>query len=638
MPETRYVRAGDAEIAYQTIGSGPVDLVWAYGMLTHLEVKWEEPSLAAMLRELSRFSRLILFDRRGCGLSDRGDRHLSPTLEERVEDVVAVLDAVGSQQASFFGVSEGCGLAALFASMHPERTHRLVLYGGISRLLRDAEHPWGVMDAAAYDAAFAPVFRQWGTLEGAAAMVGLVAPSAAGDRDYLAWFARQQRLSLSRDAVVRFMATVVAYDLDAVFPSVHVPTLVLHRSGDTVVPLSSPRRLASRIPGARLVELPGTDHLPYVGDSASVVEAVRAFLGAAIARAPASSRLVTLLVTDARTPAAVALVRRHVRRMDGAEVTSPSGEELVWFDSATRALRCAMGALRAAHAQGIELRAVVHAGECEVGRGSVDGAPVVVPTALLRQAPAGRVLATATVRDIVPGSDITLTDPWRVRLPGTGGVLTVTTAAAGETLSAGGVGGGGGHGGGAERVFRKDGEYWTLAFEGRTVRLRDSKGMADLMTLLAAPGRERHVLDLVAGTPGTSAVHAALHRSAPQPVIDAQARGRYRQRLAEVDEALGGSDVDTVVSARLLEEKDWLLRELTAAYGLGDRARAVPDEVERARKAVYRRVADALRRVEQAHPGLGRHLRCSVHTGVYCSYDPERDLAWTTGRQDPQTD
>ena len=332
-PETRYARAGDADIAYATVGDGP-DLVWAYGLMTHLELKWEEPSLAAMLRRLAEFSRLIFFDRRGCGLSDRGDRHLAPTLEERVADIAAVLDAAGSRRASLFGVSEGCALAALFASMYPRRTERIVLYGGISRMVKDAAHPWGLMEPAEIDAAWEPVLTNWGTAAGAAAMVRLIAPSMAGDRDYLAWFARQQRQSLSRDAVVKFMTTVAEYDMDEVFPAVRVPALVLHRAGDTMVPSSSARRVASRIPGAVLVELPGSDHLPYVGDADAVVEATRQFLAGQAEPAPGDRQLITLLATDAPDTESGALVRRHVRRLGGAEI--PGREAGCWPGSARR--------------------------------------------------------------------------------------------------------------------------------------------------------------------------------------------------------------------------------------------------------------------------------------------------------------
>ncbi|PJJ58222.1 pimeloyl-ACP methyl ester carboxylesterase [Mumia flava] len=616
-PETHYARTGDVEIAYQTVGDGPVDLVWAFGLMTHLEVKWEEPSLTAMLEELSRFTRLILFDRRGCGLSDRGDRHLAPTLEERVQDVVAVLDAVGSERASFFGVSEGCALAALFASMHPQRTERIILYGGISRLLRDGDHPWGVLDETEYDAAFGPVFQHWGTPEGATAQVSLIAPSAADDPDYLAWFARQQRLALSRDAVVRFMDTAKRYDLDDVFQTVRAPTLVVHRSGDTVVPTSSARRIASRIPGARLVELPGVDHLPYVGDAASIVDAVREFLGVPAPPAPTDHRLVTLLATDAHDPDSLALVRRHARRWDGVEVTTASGDGAIRFDSATHAVRCGLGVVRAAHDGGVALRAAVHTGECEVGGPIVRGPASRVPAALLRHGPPGRVVVSGTVRDVVPGSGIVFAAEQRVRLPDPLGEITMTTVAVPGEEEAGRT---------PEQVFRRDGEYWTVAFEGRVVTLRDSKGMHDLATLLAEPGRERHVLDLCAGEAG------AAPRTAPsQEVVDGQARADYRRRLAELDEAVREAEALGGSTEALVEERDWLVRELATAYGVGGRVRTVPDDAERARKAVYRRVADALRRIEQAHPELGRHLRHSVHTGTYCSYDPERALRWVTG-------
>ena len=613
-PDTHYARTGDVEIAYQTIGDGPVDLVWAFGLMTHLEVKWEEPSLAAMLHELSRFARVIMFDRRGCGLSDRGDRHLAPTLQERVEDVVAVLDAVGSERASLFGVSEGCALATLFASMHPGRTERVILYGGISRLLRDEDHPWGVLDADLYDAAFGPVFEHWGTREGALAQVRLIAPSAAEDEDYLAWFARQQRLSLSRDAVVRFMGTVTTYDVEAVLPTVRAPTLVLHREDDTIIPLGSALRVASRIPGAEVVELPGSDHLPYLGDAGAVVDAVRTFLGVP-APEPGDRRLVTLLAADAPDAVAATLVRRHLRRWGATEVEGPPGVAAGCFDSATRALRCALGLLDAGEEQGLDLRAAVHTGECAIDGGRVSGPAARVTPALLDHTGPGRAVATRTVREVVPGSGVEFARGSRVRLPGSLGEVEVS-----EVVRPGAVAP---PTPGPEQVFRRDGEYWTVAFEGRVVTLRDTKGMRDLAALLAQPGRERHVLDLASGEGGVAVTR--------QPVLDAEAHRRYRARLAELDVDLAGAEAAGSATAELAEERDWLVRELAAAYGVGGRGRAMTDDAERARKAVYRRVRDALARIEDAHPRLGRHLRHSVHTGVYCSYAPERDLRWTTG-------
>jgi pimeloyl-ACP methyl ester carboxylesterase len=637
-PETRYARAGDVDIAYATVGDGP-DLVWAYGLMTHLELKWEEPSLAAMLRRLAEFSRLIFFDRRGCGLSDRGDRHLAPTLEERVADIVAVLDAAGSSRASLFGVSEGCALAALFASMYPRRTERIVLYGGISRMVRDAAHPWGLMEPAEIDAAWEPVLTNWGTAAGAAAMVRLIAPSMAGDRDYLAWFARQQRQSLSRDAVLKFMTTVAEYDMDEVFPAVRVPALVLHRAGDTMVPSGSARRVASRIPGAVLVELPGSDHLPYVGDADAVVEATRQFLAGRAEPAPGDRQLITLLATDAPDTESGALVRRHVRRLGGAEIRGHDGGVLARFGTATTAIRCGLGIAGAASRHRAGLRVGVHTGECEITPGGIGGPAARVPRALAGLAGPGQVIVSGTVRDLVLGSGIRFTGERRVRLRGLPGqyqVLTVVppsaTPAGPEPAPPSGSGQG--------NVFRLDGEYWTVAFEGRVVTLRDSKGMHDLRALLAGPGRERHVLDLWSDPPGpgTGPAQAAageLRQAAgPQPVIDDVARNQYRRRLTELDQEIAeaADRGDPVAAAQARQERDQLVGQLTAAYGLGGRARRIHGEAERARKAVRRRISDALNRIANASPALGRHLRHSVHTGIYCSYTPEHDIRWDTGQ------
>ena len=639
--ETRYARAGDVDIAYATVGDGP-DLVWAYGLMTHLELKWEEPALAAMLRRLAEFSRLILFDRRGCGLSDRGDRHLAPTLEDRVADIVAVLDAAGSRRASLFGVSEGCALAALFASMHPQRTERIILYGGIYRMVKDAAHPWGLMEPAELDAAWEPVLGNWGTTAGAAAMVRLIAPSMAGDRDYLAWFARQQRQSLSRDAVVKFMTTAAEYDMDEIITAVRVPALVLHRAGDTMVPSSSARRVASRIPGARLVELPGSDHLPYIGDADAVVEATRQFLAGRAEPAPGGRQLITLLAVDTPDAESEALVRRHVRRLNGAEIPSHAGGVLARFGTATTAIRCGLGIVDAAGRHGAGLRVGVHTGECDVTRGGISGPASRVPRALVELAESGQVVVSGTVRDVVPGSGIRFAGERRVRLRGLPGeypVLTVvhpsaTPAAPAPTPSASS---------GQGNVFRLDGEYWTIAFEGRVVTLRDSKGMRDLRALLVGPGWERHVLDLWSDPmgPGTGPAQAAAEglrqEAGPQPVIDDVARNQYRRRLTELDQEIAeaADRGDSIVAAQARQERDQLVGQLTAAYGLGGQARRIPDEAERARKAVRRRISDALNRIQNANPALGRHLRHSVHTGLYCTYTPEHDTRWDTGQPRP---
>jgi pimeloyl-ACP methyl ester carboxylesterase len=638
-PETRYARAGDADIAYQVLGDGPVDLVWAFGLMTHLEVKWEEPSLAAMLRRLAEFSRLILFDRRGCGLSDRADRHVAPTLEERVDDMVAVLDAVGSRRTSILGLSEGCALAALFASMHPSRTESIILYGGISRLVRDEEHPWGEIEADELLEIYGPIVADWGTEAAARAHVAHVAPSMLDDPEYLAWFARQQRQAVSRDAVGPFLTTIAEYDMDGLLPAVRVPALVLHREGDTAISTRAARRLAERIPGATSVMLPGVDHLPYVGDADAVVDAIRDFLAGGPARCPADRQLLTLLATDAQSADDRARVRRHVHRLGGVEVTGPDGQLLARFGTATAAVRCGLGAAAAGSsgAGSADLRVGVHTGECEVTDGTVVGSAARVPAALIALAEPGQVLTSGTVRDVVPGSGIRFTDECRVHLPGVAEpqpVLTVVPPSAVVDASAVAP-----VGGEARAEFRQDGEYWTVSFEGRVVALADSKGMHDLAVLLAEPGRERHALDLWAGAGAGGAGPEGTQEDRlggvgrPDPIIDDVARDRYRRRLEELEleaaDAAARGDAAGATAAE--EEREALVQELTAAYGLGGRARRLPDEAERARKAVRRRLASALDRIESADPRLGRHLKHSVHTGVYCTYVPEREVRWDTG-------
>jgi class 3 adenylate cyclase len=272
-----------------------------------------------------------------------------------------------------------------------------------------------------------PVFRDWGTGAGAAAMVRLIAPSIADDQDYLAWFARQQRQSLSRDAVVKFMTTIAEYDMDEIFPAVRVPALVLHRAGDTMVPSSSARRVASRIPGARLVELPGSDHLPYVGDSDAVVEAIRQFMAGQADPAPVGRQLVTLLATDTLDAEFKALVRRHVRRLNGTEIPGHARGALARFGTATAAIRCGLGIVDAAGRQGTGLRVGVHTGECEVTRDGVSGPASRVPRALVELAGPGQVVVSGTVRDVVPGSGIRFAGERRVRLRGLPGEYAVLT-------------------------------------------------------------------------------------------------------------------------------------------------------------------------------------------------------------------
>jgi pimeloyl-ACP methyl ester carboxylesterase len=637
-------------IAYQVIGDGPVDLVWGYGLASNVEVFWEEPSLAAFFRRLAEFSRLVIFDHRGCGLSDRGGVLTTPTLEERADDILAVLDAVGSERASIFGVSEGAGLAALFASTHPERTASIILYGTVCRLT-GVEHPLGWHDERLLMRFLAGMGAGWGTEEGAETGMPLWAASMAGDTQFTRWFGRYMRQSVSRNEIVPLVMAIFGYDLIDVFPAVRVPTLVLNRRDDPLAPVAYARRIASMVPDAHLVELDGVDHLPFVGDSEAVAAEIEEFLVGSGAHGARKRRLITLVFTDIvqSTPRVAERgddvwrellaahdedVRRHLARFGGEEVKHLGDGFLVAFDGPARAIRCALGIVDAAERRGLALRVGVHTGECEVVDGDVRGIAVHIGARLVDLAEPAEILASSTVRDLVAGSGIRFGERRDVELAGIAGRPTVfpvvrqgVTPDVARRLASE-----------QANVFRRDGEYWTVCYRALVVTLRDTKGLHDLAHLLAEPGREVHVLDLMAQGADTRSISSAAAAEAGlavqgrgEPLVDPTARAHYKRRIAELEgeiaEAQERADGEAAAAAR--EELDALITELTVAYGLGGRPRRSPDHVERARKAVSRRLRDAMSRVAHAHPRLGRHLDASIRTGVFCSYEPERDTVWS---------
>jgi pimeloyl-ACP methyl ester carboxylesterase len=649
-PATQYARAGDVNIAYQVVGDGPLDLVWVYGLASNVEVFWEEPSLAAFLRRLAAFSRLIIFDRRGCGLSDRGGGLTTPTLEERVDDILAVLDTVGSERASILGVSEGSAVAALFASTHPDRASRVVLYGPVCRLA-GVQHPLGLHDDEVLRQFNAAMASGWGQDDAAEAMgVPLWAPSMAGDPEFVRWMGRYMRQSVSRNEIDPLLATIWGYDLLSLFPALRVPTLVLGRRDDQLAPVATARRIAEMVPDAHLVELDGADHLPFVGDLDAVAAEIEEFLVGPGSHTARQRRLLTLVFTDiAQSTERLTErgddvwrellaahdddVRRHLSRFGGEEVKHLGDGFLASFDGPARAIRCVLGIADAAERRGLALRVGVHTGECEVIDGDVRGIAVHVGARLVECAAPGEILVSNTVRDLVAGSGIRFAEGRDVELAGVDGRRTVfpvlrrgVAPEAARRLA-----------GEQANLFRRDGEYWTLGYRGVVVTLRDSKGLHDLARLLADAGREVHVLDLMSeGTDRRSIPAAAVEaglavEGGGGPVIDATARAQYRDRIveleADIEEAQGRGDPDAAANAQ--HELDILVGELTAAYGLRGRPRRSPDSLERARKAVNRRLRAAIGRVGQAHPRLGRHLDIAIRTGVFCSYQPERETVWS---------
>jgi len=289
-PRVHYARSGHVNIAYQVVGDGPIDLVFVMGWVSHLEYFWNEPHFARLLSRLASFSRLILFDKRGTGLSDAVPVSQLPTLEQRLDDVRAVMDAVGSTRAALLGISEGGPLCSLFAATYPEKTEALIIFGSYARRMRDDDYPWGPTRPER-DVFLQTILDQWGGPVG----IEERAPSMVHDPSFRAWWASYLRMGASPGAAVALTKMNAEIDVRAVLPSIRVPTLVLHREGDQCLKVEEGRYLASRIPGAKYVELPGNDHLPFLGDQDAIVREVEQFLAHAHERGPAELVLSSIL-------------------------------------------------------------------------------------------------------------------------------------------------------------------------------------------------------------------------------------------------------------------------------------------------------------------------------------------------------
>jgi pimeloyl-ACP methyl ester carboxylesterase/DNA-binding winged helix-turn-helix (wHTH) protein len=412
-PPTRYARSGDVNIAYQVLGEGSIDLIFVMGWVSHLEHFWTEPSFARFLRRLASFCRLILFDKRGTGLSDRVPLHALPTLEQRMDDVRAVLDAAGSQRAAVCGVSEGGAMSALFAATYPERTSALVMIGSYARRLRDATYPWGPTEADREEF-LAEISEEWG------GPVGLEerAPSMAADPQFRRWWASYLRNAASPGAAVALTRMNSEADIRTILPAIRVPTLVVHRSADQCLLVDEGRYLAGRIPGARFVELPGADHLPFVGDQDAILDEVEEFV-TGVRHTPRSEPvLATLLSASFQLPEGERVshsrlwprlhdhIDREIELFRGRACTQRTHYLLASFDGPARALRCAIEIAHHASRLGIQIQAGLHVGECEIGAGRIFGAAVDIARQIEQSASASEILASATVRDLVSGSGI----------------------------------------------------------------------------------------------------------------------------------------------------------------------------------------------------------------------------------------
>ena len=419
-PDTRYARSGSVNIAYQVVGEGRPDLLLVPGWVSHLDYAWEEPTFARFLGRLASFSRLILLDRRGTGLSDRVAQ--IPTLEERMDDVRAVMDAARSERAALFGVSEGGPMCILFAATYPERTSALVLYGTFARGYWDPEYPFG-RDPDLVRRAMGSIERAWGTGEVAA----VFAPSIGRDPRLKESWARFERLSVSPGAARTLIETAMAADVRSVLPTIQAPTLVVHRTGDEIIGVDDGRFLAAHVAGAKCVELPGDDHMPWLGDADAVLDEVEEFL-TGVRRRPEPDRvLATVVFTDivgsTERVAAVgdrawrdllerfyAIVSDEVTRFRGRQIATTGDGALAAFDGPARAIGAARAIHRAVAGLGLTLRSGLHTGECETLGDDLGGIALHIGARVAECAAPGEVLVSSTVKDLVAGSNLRFTE------------------------------------------------------------------------------------------------------------------------------------------------------------------------------------------------------------------------------------
>jgi pimeloyl-ACP methyl ester carboxylesterase/class 3 adenylate cyclase len=425
-PETRYAKSGGVSIAYQVLGDGPFDIVYVPGFVSHVELRWNVRSFGDSLADLASFSRLILFDKRGTGMSDPVGG--APTLETRMDDLRAVMDAAGSRRAAVIGVSEGAPMSALFGATYPGRTAALVLRSGFARTMWAPDYPWGRTDPQ-YQRDLQNQLRIFASRDEAVAVVRSLADWAPEDVpaivDYLRWCA-------SPGAWEALLAMNQEIDVRHVLPAIRVPTLMVHGTDDATVPIEAARWMATRVPGAQLVESPGGGHLQFGRDWPFVNAEIRRFLtdvweAGAWDEAEPDRVLATILFTDivGSSERAADLgdrawrelldrhhasVRRELLRFRGQEVDTAGDGFLATFDGPARAIRCACSIVGAVRELGLDVRVGLHTGECELADGRIAGIAVHTGARVAALAAAGEVLVSHTVRDLVAGSGLRFED------------------------------------------------------------------------------------------------------------------------------------------------------------------------------------------------------------------------------------
>jgi pimeloyl-ACP methyl ester carboxylesterase len=421
-PETLYARGKNGSVAYQVVGDGPLDLVFIPSWLSNIDAMWEEPLLAHFLRRLASFSRLLCFDKRGAGASDTVSLAELPTLEEWSDDVRTVMAAVGSKRAALLGLGAGGQMAMLFAATYPELTSALILVDSAARRLRDVDYPWG-LPADRLPLRLERIEELWGT----GGNLEFIAPSVAQDEHFRRRYARFERFAMGPRAARAILASGWESDLRGVLPAIRVPTLVLHRTGDQFIRIDHGRYLAGHIPGAKFVELPGEDHLFYVGETETMLAEVQQFLTGMRAAPEIDRVLATVLFTDivGSTEYAAKLGDRawriilseheEIARLElgqhrGRAIKFLGDGVLATFDGPARAIHGAWAIRQAIRALGVEIRAGLHTGEIQFTGSDIDGIAVHIGARVLSKAQAGEVVVSSTVKDLVAGSGIQFLD------------------------------------------------------------------------------------------------------------------------------------------------------------------------------------------------------------------------------------
>jgi class 3 adenylate cyclase len=440
LPETKYARSEDVLIAYQVTGDGPVDVVWAPGTMSHLDFDWEIPQRALFLERFSRFCRLIRFDKRGTGLSDRPVK--MATLEERTEDIRAVMNAVGIERANIFGVSEGGSMACLFAATHPERVNSLLVWGAQARWIATPDHPWG-QTRAEHDAMVKMVLEGWPSFEyitGPGAGIGKDADPA-----YIELIARYMRAAASPSAVYAYEQMNGAIDTRPILSAIKAPTLVMNRTGDPCAHVEAARDMAARIPGAKFVEYPGNSHSMMLDDMETILSDIQEFVTGERPIEASDRVLATVLFLDIASSTERAselgdaawrnllnsyylIVRRELARFRGKETNTAGDSFLATFDGPARAVRCALAIASAVKQLGIDVRVGVHTGECEMMGDNLGGIAVNLGARIMSKAEPGSVLVSGTVKDLVAGSGIDFKDVGTHVLKGIPGELRLFAA------------------------------------------------------------------------------------------------------------------------------------------------------------------------------------------------------------------